>query len=145
MTFVWHIPVKLGTDLCWTNSSEILQVVELNMPKAYGHYCCELRDDQFHINGLNFLKFITRTQVIEGLPSHYYEEVGVTPPPLLWGGGCHSSTTIVRRWVSLLHHYCKEIGVTLMGIKKVKSSMACSLPVENLLPQNVGSIINYLQ
>ena len=28
--------------------------------------------------------------------------------------------------------------------KKVKSSMATSLPVENLLPQNVGSIINYL-
>ena len=28
---------------------------------------------------------------------------------------------------------------------KVKSSMAMSLPVENLLPQNVGSIINYLQ
>ena len=29
--------------------------------------------------------------------------------------------------------------------KKVKSSMARSFPVENLLPQNVGSIINYLQ
>ena len=28
---------------------------------------------------------------------------------------------------------------------QVKSSMAKSLPVENLLPQNVGSIINYLQ
>ena len=28
---------------------------------------------------------------------------------------------------------------------KVKSSMARSLPVWNLLPQNVGSIINYLQ
>ena len=28
---------------------------------------------------------------------------------------------------------------------KVKSSMARSLPVENLLPQNVGSIMNYLQ
>ena len=29
--------------------------------------------------------------------------------------------------------------------KKVKSSMAKSLPVKNLLPQNVGSILNYLQ
>ena len=28
---------------------------------------------------------------------------------------------------------------------KVKSSMAKSLTVENLLPHNVGSIINYLQ
>ena len=27
----------------------------------------------------------------------------------------------------------------------IKSSMARSLSVENLLPQNVGSIINYLQ
>ena len=33
----------------------------------------------------------------------------------------------------------------IIGQKKVKSSMARSLPVENLLPQNVGSIINYLQ
>ena len=31
------------------------------------------------------------------------------------------------------------------GAVKVKSSMAKSLPVENLLPQKVGSIINYLQ
>ena len=29
--------------------------------------------------------------------------------------------------------------------KKVKSSMARSLPLENLLPQNIESIINYLQ
>ena len=35
-----------------------------------------------------------------------------------------------------------ERGVSCV---KVKSSMARSLPVENLLPQNVGSIINYLQ
>ena len=31
------------------------------------------------------------------------------------------------------------------GLVKVKSSMASILPVETLLPQNVGSIINYLQ
>ena len=36
-------------------------------------------------------------------------------------------------------------GCVLDDGKKVKSSMARSLPVENLLPQNVGSIINYLQ
>ena len=30
-------------------------------------------------------------------------------------------------------------------VQSTKSSMAKSLPVENLLPQNVGSIINYLQ
>ena len=30
-----------------------------------------------------------------------------------------------------------------LGNKKVKSSMARSLPVEILIPQNVGSIINY--
>ena len=35
--------------------------------------------------------------------------------------------------------------VTHLRSKKVKSSMARSLPVENILPQNVGSIINYLQ
>ena len=33
----------------------------------------------------------------------------------------------------------------LMTDLQVKSSMARSLPVENLLPQKVDSIINYLQ
>ena len=37
-----------------------------------------------------------------------------------------------------------QIGRIIKKIK-VKSSMARSLPVENLVPQNVGSIINYLQ
>ena len=41
---------------------------------------------------------------------------------------------------TLLNHYDSS-----KQQKKVKSSMAKSLPVENLLPQNVGSIINYLQ
>ena len=37
-------------------------------------------------------------------------------------------------------------GVLPMRVcEKVKSSMARSFPVENLLPQNVGSIINCLQ
>ena len=36
-------------------------------------------------------------------------------------------------------------GWGLRTDKKVKSSMAKSLPLENLLPQNVGSIINYLK
>ena len=40
--------------------------------------------------------------------------------------------------------HLKLLDRTVSG-KKVKSSMARSLPVENLLPQNVGSIINYLQ
>ena len=38
--------------------------------------------------------------------------------------------------------HCRTVAVKKV---KVKSSMASSLPVENLLPQNVGSIINYLQ
>ena len=37
------------------------------------------------------------------------------------------------------------LGINCCATKKVKSSMARSLPVEDLLPQNVGSIINYLQ
>ena len=36
-------------------------------------------------------------------------------------------------------------AVISMAQVKVKSSIAKSLPVDNLLPQNVGSIINYLQ
>ena len=42
---------------------------------------------------------------------------------------------------------CLKKGSTavLEWLVKVESSMARSLPVENLLPQNVGSIINYLQ
>ena len=48
-------------------------------------------------------------------------------------GGCD------LRWL------CLESGYINHREVKVKSSMARSLPVENLLPQNVGSIINYLQ
>ena len=39
----------------------------------------------------------------------------------------------------------KLCSVGIRGSVKVKSSMARSLPVENLLPQKVGSIINYFQ
>ena len=44
--------------------------------------------------------------------------------------------------------WCDLWGMKLIASKtmiKVKSSMCRSLPVENLLKQNVGSIINYLQ
>ena len=43
--------------------------------------------------------------------------------------------------------YISAVQTPMKSCKKVKvkSSMARSLPVENLLPQNVGSIINYLQ
>ena len=51
--------------------------------------------------------------------------------------------SIVRRF------YCQNLlrwgQLSIILTVKVKSSMARSLPVENLLPQNVGSIINYLQ
>ena len=46
-----------------------------------------------------------------------------------------------RRWAEYFEQVVNVPDVK----KKVKSSMARSLPVENLLPQNVGSIINYLQ
>ena len=39
-------------------------------------------------------------------------------------------------------HVQRQFSVLLVN---VKSSMARSLPVENLLPQNVGSTVNYLQ
>ena len=57
-------------------------------------------------------------------------------------------------WYTFAHIYCLkwELKIVVAQLKivckkkvKVKSSMAESLPVENLLPQNVGSIINYLQ
>ena len=38
-----------------------------------------------------------------------------------------------------------QLQVHNMYLKKEKSSMTRSLPVENLLPQNVESIINYFQ
>ena len=42
-----------------------------------------------------------------------------------------------------MEQVCENYLVMLK--RKVKFSMARSLPLENLLPQNVGSIINYLQ
>ena len=47
---------------------------------------------------------------------------------------------------SLEPDHCSGVKHSIGKVKvKVKSSMARSHPVENLLPQNVGSIINYLQ
>ena len=51
-------------------------------------------------------------------------------------GKSSSNVLNVFKGSSLTGHHVKG---------KVKSSMARSLPVENQLPQNVGSIINYLQ
>ena len=58
---------------------------------------------------------------------------------------------IALEFTLTLKHQLKNVNNWLtanricINKKKVKSSMAKSLPVENLLPQNVGSIINYLQ
>ena len=53
--------------------------------------------------------------------------------------------SVVRRCRSEAR-MCKSGYEDVWEVKvKVKSSMARSLPVENLLPQNVGSIINYFQ
>ena len=38
----------------------------------------------------------------------------------------------------------EEKEIKSRRLKKLKFSMARSLPLENLLPQNAGSIINYL-
>ena len=49
----------------------------------------------------------------------------------------------IKNILNILYVYIRVICIT-KG-KKVKSSTARNLPLENLLPQNVGSIINYLQ
>ena len=62
----------------------------------------------------------------------------------------NGTLSYLNRVKNTLYHKPRilPINVHIFSIKttiKVKSSMARSLPVENLLPQNVGSIINYLQ
>ena len=79
-----------------------------------------------------------------------HEEVIV--PTALNGAEAWGMRSAKRRKVNILEMKCLRslAGVSRMdrirnGEVKVKSSMARSLPVENLQPQNVGSIINYLQ
>ena len=57
----------------------------------------------------------------------------------------HQRTQLSSVCTGFCVHQGTLIYSVYTGKKKVKSSMAKSLPVENLLPQNVGSIINYLQ
>ena len=47
------------------------------------------------------------------------------------------------RFINSSHKY--EALLNIILVLKVKFFMIRSLPVENLQPQNVGSIINYLQ
>ena len=52
-----------------------------------------------------------------------------------------------RRWAEYFEQVLNvaDVGEANINVKKFKSSMARSLLVENLLPQNVGLIINYFQ
>ena len=65
---------------------------------------------------------------------------------------CHALSGVPFHWYCVLRYQlCHSTGIVsypiscVIPLVKVKSSMARSLPVENLLPQNVRSIINYLQ
>ena len=73
-------------------------------------------------------------------------------------GGTSGVSIIANLWKNHFSEISKSVGSTdnrdqvinALGTvpahkRKVKSAMATSLPVENLLLQNVGSIINYLQ
>ena len=65
-------------------------------------------------------------------------------------GNAASKITFVSLAVGMLPYFVETIYINLqknhvLNKKKVKFSMARSLRVENLLPQNLGSIINYLQ
>ena len=55
------------------------------------------------------------------------------------------NVTVLGKRLELLSVNDGRFKINQLLKVKVKSSMARSLPVENLLPQNVGSIINYLQ
>ena len=48
----------------------------------------------------------------------------------------------MRKWMVEFLRKFENRGIKIARVKKVKSSIARSLPVENLQPQNVGSIIN---
>ena len=51
----------------------------------------------------------------------------------------------VRRRAGIIEMLASRAHQRVLKVKKVKSSMARSLPMENLLPQNVGSFINNVQ
>ena len=75
-------------------------------------------------------------QKLLSLPPYYYVFIFLLPSKSFPNRSPHRRSTI------LLAAWTASFTATLC---KVKSSIARSLPVENLLPQNVGSIINYLQ
>ena len=56
-----------------------------------------------------------------------------------------NGTELIDESADVCLHLPGHVTAPAFGRVKVKSSMARSLQVENLLPQNVGSIINYLQ
>lgn len=49
--------------------------MELNMPKYYGYWSCQLHDTWRTMNGLPFVKYATRTHTVNTLPDNYYSEV----------------------------------------------------------------------
>ena len=65
--------------------------------------------------------------------------------PVASAAAAHSAMAQTSAAISRPVAATPEAAATQGAVYGPKSSMAKSLPVENLLPQNVGSIINYLQ
>ncbi|XP_068210729.1 large ribosomal subunit protein mL65 [Palaemon carinicauda] len=64
----WHEKVK--------NLPTVEQkFIELNMPKYYGYWSCQIKDNWHKINGGDFIKYATRTHVSKDFPVDYYGEV----------------------------------------------------------------------
>lgn len=64
----WHEKV--------TNLPTVEQkMMELNMPRYWGHWACHVKDNNPMLLSADFCRFATRTHLREGLPEDYYQDV----------------------------------------------------------------------
>ena len=66
----------------WKNKVKNLPTVEqklmeLNMPKYYGYTSYLMKDRNLYNKGNDFIRFATRTHVINGIPDSYYDGIKV--------------------------------------------------------------------
>jgi len=50
------------------------KLMEINMPKYYGYWSCQMNSSKHNLNALEFVQYATRTHVMNDLPEEYYAQ-----------------------------------------------------------------------
>ncbi|CAL4108052.1 unnamed protein product, partial [Meganyctiphanes norvegica] len=59
------------------------KLMEMNMPKYYGYWSCQMHSSRHYLNALEYIQYATRTHVSNDLPEEYYAEEKIEAAKIL--------------------------------------------------------------